>query len=368
MVPVCGEAPDFIERLMQHQVTPSVLLIVLLNRPQDHDKSATWQQQNQRLKAHCLAQAKRQHALAAGHHLLLGLAGCDLLLLDFNEHPFDPSKGVGLARKIAADTALRLMLMGRVNSPWIHSTDADVCLPANYFQAAQAQQAAALSLSFEHHSDDPDLQHWQQQYDFKLHYYRQGVQFLGAQYAYIPLGSTLVVHATAYVQVRGFPCRSGGEDFYLLNKLAKVGAVLNVADVVVRIRSRLSDRVPFGTGPAIKRLQQAAARDQSVLYYHPHIFHVLQSWRQELLDYFESQQLPTDDHGLNQYWQLGQLLPKNHSQAKTNQRWQQFVHEWFDAFKILKSVHFLQDQFNSIPQQQLLDMPDYQTIIGAGPD
>lgn len=368
ILPVCGEDPTCVFNLMQHNPNASPLMIVLLNHPKDHHKSALWHQQNQLFKDTLQGRSQQVHGLDTGHQLLLGVDGCDVLLLDFNERPFDPNKGVGLARKIAADTALRLMLLGHIESPWIHSTDADVTLPADYFSVTQGQQAVALSLAFEHHSDDPTMRFWQNQYDFKLHYYRQGVQYMGARYAYIPLGSTLVMHAAAYSQVRGFPCRSGGEDFYVLNKLAKVGPVINVNDVVVRIQSRVSDRVPFGTGPAIKQLQQASDKDEAVCYYHPSIFHVLKKWREGLLAYHETQQLPADDHGLNQHWQLSQVLPKNRQQSKTTARWYQFVHEWFDAFKILKSVHFLQAEFAPVSHAELLQRADYLAMVAGVSD
>ena len=49
-----------------------------------------------------------------------------------------------------------------------------------------------------------------------------GLGFAGSPYAYHSVGSTLAVRAEAYAIVRGVPKRAAGEDFYLLDKLAKV--------------------------------------------------------------------------------------------------------------------------------------------------
>jgi hypothetical protein len=62
----------------------------------------------------------------------------DVLLVDrFSDSRKLPAKGgVGHARKIGADLATRLISDGRVQSRWIHCTDADVRLPAGYFNAS----------------------------------------------------------------------------------------------------------------------------------------------------------------------------------------------------------------------------------------
>ncbi len=367
IIPVCGESPDFLSQLLQHNRDQSVLVILLLNRPAGHENTVLWQQQNQQLIDTICESAADALPLSGQHVFCHDQHGTAVLLLNFNAEPFDHRKGVGLARKIAADTALQLIHDGVVAEPWIYSTDADVILPAGYFGVTAGQaDAAALSLDFAHVSDDQGLLQLQEWYDFKLRYYQQGMRYVGVAYDYIPLGSTLVVAAKAYAQVRGFPARSGGEDFYLLNKLAKIGLVKQLMAPVIKIRIRLSDRVPFGTGPAITQIQQLHDNNQETEYYHPQVFHLLRCWRQQLLAFYTSEQLPSDDHGLNTFWQLQVLLEKNRQQINDYSRWQQFIHEWFDAFKILKSVHFLRVEYPSVNRQQLLGMPAYQQLTVDG--
>ena len=97
----------------------------------------------------------------------------------------------------------------------------------NYFELVHQfnSKYSAIVLDFEHISDDGLLNKLQYYYDFKIRYYHAGIVFAGSDYDYIPLGSTLIADMNCYAQVRGFPKKNAGEDFYLLNKLAKIKPV-----------------------------------------------------------------------------------------------------------------------------------------------
>ena len=224
-----------------------------------------------------------------------------------------PRHGVGLARKIAADIALALWSQGKVASPWIHCTDADVALPADYFEAASPSASttanepnlsndsgvanridvaddrsatngpraarnseAALLYPFRY----VDATREALEYEISLRYYVAGLRFAGSPYAFHTIGSTLAIHVNAYERVRGFPKRQAAEDFYLLNKLAKVGTVRSLDSEPIRLSARASKRTPFGTGRALER---ARARDFAPLrVYHPDVFSDLGAWLQTL--------------------------------------------------------------------------------------
>ena len=87
-----------------------------------------------------------------------------------------------------------------------------------------------------------------------MSYYVAGLAMAGSRYAHHSLGSTIAVHAKTYAAVRGYPKRSAGEDFYLLNKICKLAPVERLAGPALSIEARISARVPFGTGPALRRL------------------------------------------------------------------------------------------------------------------
>jgi len=364
ILPVCGESPDCLKQLMTQHGKPSVLLIVVVNRPAGHELTDQWCSDNQHFIAECYQQSRQRTAITNEVTWLADVAGVDVLLIDHNQQPYKTKEGVGRARKTAADLALALIDQGRVQLPWIFSTDADVELPEDYFQVVHqvAENQLACSLPFHHITDEVRMAKWQAAYDFKMRYYQLGIRCIGASYDYIPLGSTLVVRADAYAKVRGFPVRSGGEDFYLLNKVAKLGGVYQPDLPIIKITARMSERVPFGTGPAVQNIQNEEAAGQSPVYYHPEIFLLIRRWRSQLLAYFHGQVLPVEDHGLNDYWDVAQVLQKSRQQTKTQERWEQFIHEWLDAFRLLKSVHFLREQYPSVPLSELKEMSAYQMI------
>ncbi|MCX7554882.1 hypothetical protein OS175_13465 [Marinicella sp. S1101] len=353
ILPVCAESHESVVDVFQHLSQPSVLVILVLNRPEKHPQTNAWSEQNNNFKQALLSDYNNVQHISADHCLLTAGTLPDVLFLDFNRSPFNHNEGVGLARRIAADTACALIGLDCIKAPWIFSTDADVTLPSGYFKVVDDYpDAAALSLGFNHHSKDKTMAAHQQKYDFKLKYYQLGVKFIGAAYDYIPLGSTLVINAIAYVKVRGFPVRSGGEDFYILNKLAKVGNIEQPAEPVVQIKVRQSDRVPFGTGPAVRQIATNQQSGVAMNYYHPMIFVRLKQWRDELFAYYNNKALP-QDKALNDYWDIQQVINKAEKQIQTATRWQQFTHEWLDAFRILKSVHFLQAFHPNQTRQEL---------------
>ena len=195
--------------------------------------------------------------------------------------PMPRKQGVGLARKIGCDFLLGVIESGATTSPWIHCSDADTKLPPGYFEQAETQaknEATALVYPFRHRRDvqNPVTYPIALEYESSLRYYVLGLRFAGSAHAFHSVGSALAVHANAYAQVRGFPRREAAEDFYLLNKLAKLGAIQQLDGVPIEPSSRSSNRVPFGTGAAIQK--QLLRPQEEIQTYHPQVFTYLQTW------------------------------------------------------------------------------------------
>src|SRR6202022_2192121 len=166
-------------------------------------------------------------------------------------------QGVGLARKVGNDVALALAAGDRLSSGWLHNTDADTLLPRDYFDQMTGvpEKAAAAIYFFEHRFEkDPGLAEAARLYEISLRYYVLGLAWAESPYAYQSMGSCVVISRDAYAAVRGFPRKNAAEDFYVLNKLAKVGSIFRLAGSPVLLEGRPSDRVPFGTGRAIRDL------------------------------------------------------------------------------------------------------------------
>ena len=194
-------------------------------------------------------------------------------------------------------------------------------------------------------------------YELKLHHYVLHLAAIGSPYALHALGSSFAISASAYAAVRGVPLRSAGEDFYLLNKLAKVGAVHRATGAGVTITSRQSSRVPFGTGPAVQHLLETEDMSRAPLFYNARCFKTLGS----LLEAFDhwvnhpdanteaelGQALGSDIASsvlpLLQQWHYQQAIEHINNAARTAALRQQHTHVWLDGFKLLKLIHLLRD-------------------------
>lgn len=314
-----------------------------------------------------------------------------LLLIDraSPDRELPARQGVGLARKIAADLALALWRSSAIESPWIHCTDADVVLPSDYFEQpmSAAPDTAALAYRYRHVAENvardeapPAAPHVNRtnrslsraalEYEISLRYYVRGLAYAGSPFAFHTIGSTLAVHASAYAQVRGFPRRLAAEDFYLLNKLSKVGQVQLLTGLPIDLSSRVSQRVPFGTGRALAE----APRKQSRQLYHPGVFDYLASWQSILVAIARSpetdarttlRQFPfpagTDSDTLEKALDSIGALGRAPVRARTpHARLRQLQHA-FDAGRTLKLIHALRDL--SLPSVRLREAVEYAPFI-----
>jgi len=281
-----------------------------------------------------------------------------LLLVDrFSSGKTIPRKqGVGLARKIAADIASALIAQKNISSDWIYSSDADARLPENYFCLEQQTEkdCSAATFCFRHGEvfapADAKLLAATRLYEQALDYYVKALGWAGSGYAYHTIGSCLAFTAKAYCQARGFPSRAAGEDFYLLNKLAKLGRVLKPDSAAIELQARASARVPFGTGPAVNRIIELQALQQPYCYYHPQCFVELKTCLQAAQTLSPSDQqsfwqaLPFISQQALQSLGIDKFFKHCQQQCKTPAQAQQHWLSWFDAFRTLKFLHFWRQQ------------------------
>jgi hypothetical protein len=293
------------------------------------------------------------------------VSGGNLLLVDRAApgHFLPEGQGVGLARKIGNDIALRLSDLGRLGSPWLHNTDADTLLPPDCFEQTEGldpEAAGAALYFFEHRFDpDPDLALAGRLYEISLRYYVLGLAWAGSPYAYQSMGSCLAIPAQAYAAVRGFPKKNAAEDFYVLNKLGKVGGIEKLKGAPLLLEGRPSDRVPFGTGRALRDLAGKRKPLANYRLYHPLVFAHLAAWLRILARVAASggdvsrsmAELPA----ASPYFRTDLLreslerLGVSHAIAEARARssdpatLERHLHAWFDAFRTLKLVHALRD-------------------------
>lgn len=278
--------------------------------------------------------------------------------------------GVGEARKLGMDAVLQhLDFAVRAVSPLIFCLDADTLVEPGYLSGAieffrNHTELAGAVFRFRHQdSNDPDESAAIAQYELFMRYYTIALRLAGSPYAYYSLGSATVCTAEAYVRAGGMRERNGGEDFYFMQALQKTGGTGQINASCVFPSSRPSDRVPFGTGPRIRDIMQG----NNLKFYHPAIF-------------FELKKLYAAIgaiHSPHDFSRLPELLEevltpaaarffKNNAFDKawpdifrhnrvSRDRLAQAFNTWFDAFSILKFIHFCENNF---PQFQRVELND----------
>ncbi len=178
--------------------------------------------------------------------------------------PAFPKKhaGAGLARKAGMDEALsRFNRLGNDNGI-IVSFDADSICDRNYFTELEncfsSQEITGCNIYFEHplfgRDESSAVYRAITGYELYLRYFVQAMRMAGFPYAYHTVGSCFAVNAKIYALQGGMNRKTAGEDFYFLNKIFPLGNFTELNTTRVIPSSRISGRVPFGTGATMKKI------------------------------------------------------------------------------------------------------------------
>ena len=371
VVPVYNEAIQVVSYFREFAASQAgTLIILVVNRP-DSDPASHWYTDifaslsgDRGDPVNNTTGLRSQWHSASKQLILYSLSDSSSLLLVDRCRPgraIPEEQGVGLARKIGNDILCTLILQQKVTSHWMSNTDADVQLPSDYFAATNSvpNNVAAVIYPFQHVFVDQTPQLPTLLYEFSLHYYVAGLRWAGSANAYHTIGSLVSVHFKHYCQVRGFPKRPAAEDFYLLNKLLKTGEIRSLQQPKIDITARESSRVPFGTGPAVIKIN--ALTDPSDMFiYHPDSFVYLHYFLKLLTaladdkDTIEAscQDLAIDSqHAISRELllkftsavQLDRAVKHCYKQGDTSIKRLKHLIGWFDGFKTLKLIHFIRD-------------------------
>ena len=260
--------------------------------------------------------------------------------------------GVGMARKIGMDAALNVIRNCSTSKKIIINLDADTLVQSNYLSSVKNYFTGNIKsavVAYEHQEPIiPEEMAAIYCYEIFLRYWVLGLKYANSPYAFQSIGSTMSCSADAYLEVRGMNRRDAGEDFYFLNKLAKIGKIGYNKQTCVYPSARPSQRVPFGTGKRIQRFL-AGTHDEYLLY-NPRIFEILAVWLEIMrtpFNYNESDILtkarlidPILESFLikSDFAAVWSRIRKNVKDEKVMIR--QF-NDWFDGFKTLKLINYM---------------------------
>lgn len=338
VIPCRNESIDLLKQLKTLlKNAPSTLIILVINQPESQIDDTI----------------NKTLSLAAQNQL-----GNSVLVIDrFSvDKRIKDKQGVGHARKIGSDIACQLIQQGKVTSKWIHTSDADVSWPDGYFEATTElkKNVAGAIYPFTHtqgaaHGGLPIAL-----YELSLRYYVAGLDHASSPYCYHTIGSTLAIKVDNYAMVRGFPKRSAGEDFHILNKLRKTGAIVSLTAPAITICDRESNRTPFGTGPGVAKIGIMSDAIDQYVFYHPQSFALLKTWLDLTAQLFvlgnTTTALTTIETKLDSVLVSGlkaanieRLIDHCFKQTKTNRDFVKQIHDGFDALTTLRLIHFIRD-------------------------
>ncbi len=268
--------------------------------------------------------------------------------------------GVGLARKIGMDAALQRFNYNQNNL--LICLDADCVIETNYFEVIEKYRKRGLKagyIPFRHiYSPTEEERLAIACYEIFLNYYVAALKYSKSPFAFHSIGSTMVCSPEYYVKVQGMNKRKAAEDFYFMEKLAKVTNIEVIKGTFVYPQGRTSWRVPFGTGQRVARYLTHELNEY--VLYDPKIFEILKLWNELFFDKNEFKA----DYYLDKAIQIDIKLFEFLKNAKFEDVWTKVIKSkntpeqlfkqkkfFFDGFRTLKLVHFLRD--NGYPNKDM---------------
>lgn len=269
------------------------------------------------------------------------------------------SAGVGNARKLGMDEAVRRF--SEINNPKgiIISLDADSLVDSEYF--------TEIFRTFENNSNCGGMI-FQYQHDFNtkiysfeiieacklyeiyLRYFRLAVRLTGFPNYFHTIGSCFAVYADSYVKTGGMSRRQGGEDFYFLHKLAQMTRIGQINKPIVFPSPRISERVPFGTGPTVKNI----ITNKKYEVYNFELFDILQKFYGSFQEIsaengYLQENIPNEILNFIGLDELRKIIVECNENSQSRQSFIKRLHSKFDAFFIIKFLNSFKENSNYPP-------------------
>jgi len=261
--------------------------------------------------------------------------------------------GVGWARKLVMDQIDKEASPGDI----MVSLDADTVISDDYLLSIamnfkRHSEAVALSAPYFHNLvGDFRANRAMLRYEIYMRHYFLNLARIASPYAFTALGSAMALPVWAYRAIGGMTPKLSGEDFYFLQKLRKFGTVLLWNEEMVYPEARFSDRVFFGTGPAM--IKGAAGDWNSYPVYPMALFDIIAETYQLLPKLY----LKTSPTAITAFMASVsgeddplQPLRLNH---KDLSHFRRAFHEKFDGLRLLQFLKMSNEQSQSADEENL---------------
>lgn len=329
-------------RHIQQEHTPITHIWVCVNQPESyHDDPA------------------RKHICENNAQTLDYLKNLDVNNLHILNHS---SQGKGWTGKRHGVGQARKTLMDRIaresdDHDLILSMDADTLFDPGYLESIRAcfsrhPEAVALSNPYYHRlTGTTDLDRAMLRYEIYMRHYAINMWRIGSPYSFTALGSAIAVPVHAYRKAGGMTAKKSGEDFYFLQKLRKTGWICNHNTHKVYPGTRYSNRVFFGTGPALIKGSRGDW-DSYPIYSHELFDQVGETIRRYAELYEESVETPMSAFLRTQFREDDPFEPLRQHAGGQN-RFLQACHEKIDG---LRQLQFLKSsvRMTNTPDEAML--------------
>ncbi len=291
----------------------------------------------------------------------------------FNVHVIDtpafPRRyaGAGFARKTGMDEAVQRFNMLNNENGIIVSFDADSICDNNYFTELEkcfsVSGRRGCTIYFEHPLSGKGqslvLYNAITEYELFLRYFVQGMRLAGFPWSFHTIGSCFAVNVKTYASQGGMNRKTAGEDFYFLHKIFPLGNFTELNTTRVVPSSRVSDRVPFGTGATMKKF---ASGIQSTINTYPlKSFDQLAELLSKVPEFFRADETATRgiinllNPCIGEYLLRSGFIPaadqmNSHSASLPSFKKRFFA--WFNAFRVIKYLNHARD--NCIENQPVV--------------
>lgn len=267
--------------------------------------------------------------------------------------------GVGFARKVLFERILSECDPKDI----IISLDADTTFGTYYLQSVADRfernpEMTAMSVPYYHplNGGDEIRDKALLRYEIYMRNYAVNLLKISSPYGFTALGSAIAMRACSLKKIGNITPYQSGEDFYLVQKFCKMGGLSLFNTECVYPAGRYSDRVPFGTGPAMKL--GAEGIWDSYPIYHFSFFTSIQEAYGKLRELYENK-LSVKDNDFLRFLQKENQKPDIWQDIRENvSDFQHFVkafHQKADGLRILQFVRAKHQQHPELEQNALYD-------------
>jgi glycosyltransferase involved in cell wall biosynthesis len=263
--------------------------------------------------------------------------------------------GIGVARKLLMDHISEIAKEDDI----IISMDADTVFNKEYFASVAENlrlnpAASAIAIPYYHKlTYNNDLDRAMLRYEIYMRAFAINMWRIRSPYCFTALGSAIALPVWAYKAVGGMTPKLSGEDFYFLQKIVKTGRLLHFNGEIVFPAARLSDRVIFGTGPAL--IKGIEGEWSSYPVYNYHLFDkIAEAYKLFGLLYTKDVETPLDDFLTRRFRELPwKSLRQN---FKSQAHFIRACHEKIDGLRILQFLKESQLPDEKVSEEALSEL------------